>query len=148
MPGWTSLQACTQRLTSLCSIFRAAAPLCSPPGPAVAPPPYASRQLLADEIVDFVKAKDAAAAAQQEHQDEEQQPQLSQEAVQECKRKLIGLLEPGENVLAALRRLGQTGRHRRRAPQVLIPGGDKMLDLLDGCLGLSSTVSGVLQLKL
>ena len=38
----------------------------------------------ADDVVSFVKAKDAAAAAaqQEQAQDDEEQPQLSQEAVQ------------------------------------------------------------------
>ena len=74
----------------------------------------------AEDVVTFVKAKDAAAAAaaQQEMADQDEQPKLSDEAVQDCKRRLIRLLQPGENVLAALRRLGLTRKQDRRAAKV------------------------------
>ena len=56
----------------------------------------------ADEIVTFVKASDAPAPT------DEAAPKLPEAAVRECKTKLIALLQPGENVLEALRRLGQS----------------------------------------
>ena len=50
----------------------------------------------------FVKSSDAPPPT------DEAMPKLPETAIRECKSKLIALLQPGENVLEALRRLGQS----------------------------------------
>ena len=61
----------------------------------------------------FVKAQDAPAPT------DEAMPKLPEAAIRDCKRKLVALLQPGENVLEALRRLGQSRgpESQAQAPQ-------------------------------